>query len=372
MHQRAVPTAWPERRFQRIRGTSGRDGADSAGSGLHTSDDDARILPEPVDEDWEFDHGSKHKDQANFGMDPADEVDEPEHPSGDERAPEFETHDMLLDRKALQSMEIDFSTGRIRSINGEEAEEDFFILVITDPRHGALQFSQRRWQQSCQEGDGGEKVALMVAMNPELEVKCSDHPDWLDADGDDCEVYKAASWCTRVGVETEAWKGAESQETLNDAKYKDAASALDACCVCGGGIVDVKDKYGLLKGRQQPVPAPVELDDPADEGDLDEYLKEPLTATDAPAPAPAVKPPAEEPAQAPAPAVKSPAKEPAAAPAPSPAPAQDPMEQPIWALPVFPGKEDPAPLNDKDSAPRLASALGGMKLVLLLASLTAV
>lgn len=63
--------------------------------------------------------------------------------------------------------------------------------------------------------------------------RCADKVDWEDKDGDGCYEYGLNNWCTDDGEpgpgwHTEDW-GQMSLFTHN------GASALEACCVCGGG-----------------------------------------------------------------------------------------------------------------------------------------
>lgn len=69
-------------------------------------------------------------------------------------------------------------------------------------------------------------------------VGCSDFPGYRDRDGDTCEEYDTAHYCTPMGT-WGIW-GVRDKMNRNDPTIDsyavDGVSALEACCACGGGI----------------------------------------------------------------------------------------------------------------------------------------
>lgn len=99
----------------------------------------------------------------------------------------------------------------------------------------------------------GKKAAGKKKPAKETEVKdddsCENSPKgWKDKKGNDCEDYAEGLWCNRHGGYGDAW--------LDDwGKFEDVAtkgkSALQVCCVCGGGLREETED-----GKPGGAPAP--------------------------------------------------------------------------------------------------------------------
>jgi len=82
---------------------------------------------------------------------------------------------------------------------------------------------------------------IPIRRHPTVELsppKCKDFPSWVDSDGAECERYENNRWALScVGYGAGAGTAPEQSERF-DARRDSTAlhlSALEACCVCGGG-----------------------------------------------------------------------------------------------------------------------------------------
>jgi len=105
---------------------------------------------------------------------------------------------------------------------------------------------------------GGKPENLAVASVP----GCNNLPGWADKNGNDCEDYEEGHFCNRRGFYGDAW--------LDEwGKFEDMAtngkSALQVCCVCGGGV-QVADGPAAAAPGGAPAPAVAAAPGPA--GDI--------------------------------------------------------------------------------------------------------
>ncbi|KAK3254877.1 hypothetical protein CYMTET_35924 [Cymbomonas tetramitiformis] len=94
--------------------------------------------------------------------------------------------------------------------------------------------SRRRIAQRNSANESHERSlsSVLESQNEELYL-CSDSPsNWVDSDGDSCDVYDAARWCTPSGMPGEDLLAAN--ETLKMYSV-DGVDAGEVCCACGGG-----------------------------------------------------------------------------------------------------------------------------------------
>jgi len=119
--------------------------------------------------------------------------------------------------------------------------EDYCCNPDADP-DGAWCFVE---DPSCEESDWGycEAVSTGVHLGVVSETTCIDSPAWADVEGDDCTAYAAQKWCTKDGIAGVGWH--EEWGSLKDFK-SDTMSALQACCVCGGGSTPIQEVEGEL------------------------------------------------------------------------------------------------------------------------------
>lgn len=74
-------------------------------------------------------------------------------------------------------------------------------------------------------------------------TRCVDSPTWRDADGDTCAHYRSR-WCRDGNPLVRTRNG--TVRTDQYARYADRRNktALDACCICGGGVWDCLNNRG--------------------------------------------------------------------------------------------------------------------------------
>eukprot|EP00037_Helgoeca_nana_P031441 m.401301 g.401301 ORF g.401301 m.401301 type:complete len:641 (+) comp28395_c2_seq45:368-2290(+) len=72
-----------------------------------------------------------------------------------------------------------------------------------------------------------------VQPSPPGQSICQDVSDtWVDSNGDDCELYRAAKWCAKGGYGSN-W----GDSAIDFSKYSTGGQhAGTVCCVCGGGV----------------------------------------------------------------------------------------------------------------------------------------
>jgi len=92
------------------------------------------------------------------------------------------------------------------------------------------------------------------------EPGCKNFPKgWESKRGSDCEDYAEGQWCTRHGGYGDAWME-EWGKFEDDAK--DGKSALDVCCVCGGGWKK-GEPMPVFPGSSGPTPSAAMAPSPA-------------------------------------------------------------------------------------------------------------
>jgi len=70
-------------------------------------------------------------------------------------------------------------------------------------------------------------------LQQKADIVCTNLAGWTDSAGLQCFHYEANQWCTATGGVGPGWKDAWG--SIQD-YYSDGASALQACCACGGGF----------------------------------------------------------------------------------------------------------------------------------------
>lgn len=86
-------------------------------------------------------------------------------------------------------------------------------------------------------------------------MPCQEKPkNWVDIEGDSCQVYKASGWCTEDGGYGPNWGNPPELGGESFEQYAvEGKTAIDACCECGGGF---------FPGRPTPKPTPRPTDEP--------------------------------------------------------------------------------------------------------------
>jgi hypothetical protein len=88
---------------------------------------------------------------------------------------------------------------------------------------------------ACCACGGGTAPAPPAPPAPSPPSTCADHPkNWRSSEGDSCCMYQWNSYCTPDGKEGPSWDHA-AWGPISDYADPQGNSALDACCVCGGG-----------------------------------------------------------------------------------------------------------------------------------------
>lgn len=95
-----------------------------------------------------------------------------------------------------------------------------------------------------------EDVIIVTDQPNTSYVQCIDNPiSWTSLNGATCVDYQLRSWCTSSGDYGAGWG---EFGTFGDwADLETGITALDACCVCGGGLLD-----GATPPTPVPTPAP--------------------------------------------------------------------------------------------------------------------
>lgn len=113
------------------------------------------------------------------------------------------------------------------------------------------QFTLSRMRSVLQ---GGNQFSLTTSDVPELTVDlgCNSDYDWVDKEGTKCQGY--SNWCTKQGFTTDNWRRdvcpGSSDCGFETRKSDDDRTALDACCICGGG------SFAPRSSRPSPGPSP--------------------------------------------------------------------------------------------------------------------
>lgn len=138
---------------------------------------------------------------------------------------------------------------------GITVNDDGYVTKVDPGSYGAMQgivpnrffinqinefaFGPGRWKQIK-----GQAVQVQMSeIQTELTTgaQCEDAPGWQDDHRHGCDRYKSKEWCSLTGVVTENWKGHnrwffwQRKYSIQERADKAGISALDACCVCGGG-----------------------------------------------------------------------------------------------------------------------------------------
>jgi len=103
----------------------------------------------------------------------------------------------------------------------------------------------------CKISNGPTVTATSVtapAPTPSPSVCKSEPADWVDSEGDPCDLFELNSYCNVDGTTGEGWDSCSFGPITNYADSK-GISAFDACCACGGG--------------SQPTPSPPPAPAPA-------------------------------------------------------------------------------------------------------------
>lgn len=94
----------------------------------------------------------------------------------------------------------------------------------------------------CEDSDWGYCLPAISEQKDVTETTtCLDKPGWTDEEKDDCQVYSTNVWCTKSNEVGSGWH--EEWGDIDEFK-SDGASALQACCACGGGSVPIKEVQG--------------------------------------------------------------------------------------------------------------------------------
>lgn len=89
--------------------------------------------------------------------------------------------------------------------------------------------------EACCACGGGTNPVTPAPPAPSSPHKCTDKPKtWRSSEGDSCCTYGWDSYCTPEGGEGRSWDHA-AWGPISDYADKNGISALQACCVCGGG-----------------------------------------------------------------------------------------------------------------------------------------
>jgi hypothetical protein len=86
-------------------------------------------------------------------------------------------------------------------------------------------------------GCGGGNI---TTLNANIVDECNDVHGWMSESGSRCDAYVGSRWCTHEGGYGTSWK--PEWGTFDDWRSNaTGASALDACCGCGGGVKVCRD-----------------------------------------------------------------------------------------------------------------------------------
>jgi hypothetical protein len=116
---------------------------------------------------------------------------------------------------------------------GEDLQED--VMGEEEKKKGS-NAQERAKKTEKQPSKKPEKAAEQPEEKEVVAVPgCKNSPKgWKDDKGNDCEDYAEGEFCTRHGGYGDAWL--DEWGTFEDVASADNKSALQVCCVCGGGF----------------------------------------------------------------------------------------------------------------------------------------
>lgn len=159
-----------------------------------------------------------------------------------------------ITREEMKMVEYDRPTGLLLKVSGSAVNEGLtkqkYVNIMTTHKGLAewYQYTPDRWgyvsnRDAFEKDDQMVHVVLTDGLVSTLNCTDVGGTTWTDKSGNTCAAYEEGSWCTSLGVSTNAYniRYPSPGGLYNNLNDGDKSSAPWNCCVCGGGLRDVPE-----------------------------------------------------------------------------------------------------------------------------------